>query len=392
MRPDRSHDDGHGEPRPLRIADNAMFVFDDSAAVRASPPVGKVEAAMNQGPKPTFREPSTMLAPRPGEGLLSIAVDADETAPVIAVDGRPVAAGAGQLDLVLPVGAHSVEVQGSRTADPAVVRIAEGEVRRVGYYEDPLTGHRVFGDFPESLERVGDNSGCLVWTAQTALLVGVLWVLVATVVQKDTVTAAAVAGATVLVLVASLPMWRLAKRSYRRKRAEQLRLPERAPEPHPWKAADGTAAPADDTGAVLRGDICPGVQPGRSAIDLDLVCRRHLRIGRRKASSGGFLARAWAPPPRVAIDGVDQPASWGRWRYPTTPGPHRVSVTVDGRPMNLTIPTSHEGDATAQGHIEVTAPPGAAVAVRADAHVFANWRAGTGRVVSRTPALRLETA
>ncbi|HEU5127740.1 MAG TPA: hypothetical protein VFU12_07115 [Glycomyces sp.] len=388
MRPDRSHGDGHGKLRPLRIADNAMFVFGDSAAVRASPPVGKVEAAMNQGPKPTFREPSALLAPRPGQGLLSIAVDADETAPVIAIDGRPVAAGAGQLDLVLPVGAHSVEVQGSRTADPTVVRIEEGEVRHVGYYEDPLTGHRAFGDFPESLERVGDNSGCLLWIAQTALLVGVLWILVAAVVQKDTVTAVAVAGATALVLVASLPMRQLAKRSYRHKRAEQLRLPERTSEPHPW----ATAAPADGTGAVLRGDICPDITPGRSAIDLDLVCRRHLRIGRRKASTGGFLARAWTPPPRVAIDGVDQPATWGRWRYPTTPGPHRVSVTVDGRPMNLTVPTSHEGEATAQGDIEVTAPVGAAVSVQADAHVFANWSAGAGRVTSRTPALRLETA
>ncbi|WP_155829776.1 hypothetical protein [Glycomyces tenuis] len=383
MRSYRLHDDDPRAPRPLRIADNAMFVFDDTVRAAARPPIGKTEAAMNQGPRATYREPGGTIHPGPGEGVLSIAVDAEETAPVIAVDGRPVAAGAGQLDLVLPVGAHSVEVQGARTVDPVVVRIEQEAVRRIGYYEDPLTGHRVLGDFPETLERVGDNSGCLVWIAQAALLVGVIWALVAAFVQQNITVAVVVAAATALVAAAGLPLSRLAKRAYRRKRAEQLRLPARAPEPYPW-GADG------DFGAVLRGGADPGVPPGRAAIDLDLECARHLRIGRRKAASGGFLARMWTPPPRVEIDGVAQPASWGRWRYAVAPGPHRVSVAVDGRAANVTVPVRHDGAVTERGDIEVTAQPGAAVTVRADADVFAAWRAGAGQVETRTPTLRLE--
>lgn len=383
MRHHQPHSDDSRGPRPLRIADNAMFVFDDTVRASARPPIDKVEAAMDQGPRAVFREPGATLRPGPGEGVLSVAVDAEETAPVIAVDGRPVAAGAGQLDLVLPAGAHSVEVQSARTAGPVVVRIDQEAVRRVGYYEDPATGHRVLGDFPEALERVGDNSGCLVWLAQAALAVGVVWALVAAFVQRSAAVAVAAAAATALTAAVVLPLSRKAKRTYRRKRAEQLRLPSRASEPHPWGAGG-------DSDAILRGGADPGVPPGRAAIDLDLECARHLRIGRRKAASGGFLARAWTPPPRVEIDGTARPASWGRWRYAVTPGPHRVSVTVDGRALNVTVPVRHDGAATECGDIEVTAPPGSVVPLRADADVFAVWRARTGQVETRTPTLRLE--
>ncbi|WP_026925656.1 hypothetical protein [Glycomyces arizonensis] len=362
-----------------------MFMFDDAARADARPPVDKVEAAIKKETPKTFREPSTMLQAAPGEGILSIAVDAEETAPVIAIDGRPAAAGIGQLDLALPVGEHLIEVQGTHTADPVVVRVGQNEVQKIGYHQDPLTGRNAFGDFPESLERVGDGSGCLVWTVQAAALVGVLWILVAVFSQRNYAVAVVVAVATALVAVLCLPLSRKAKRSYWRKRAEQLQLPARAAEPYPW-GADG------ETDALLCGAADPAVPTGQAAIDLDLECARHLRIGRRKARSGAFLARAWTRRPHVAIDGVVQSATWGRWRYQVAPGPHRVAVTVDGRPLNLTIPAQHDGEVAECSEIEVTAVPGTATAIRAEAQVSAHWNARTGHVESRPPTLRLETA
>lgn len=134
----------------------------------------------------------------------------------------------------------------------------------------------------------------------------------------------------------------------------------------------------------------PAVPPGTAVIDIDLECGRHLWIRRSKSSNGSFLARAWTKPPRVEIDGVPQPSGWGHWRYAVGPGPHRVAVAVDGRPLNLTVPEHHTGEPGAREAVDVTARPGAATRLRAEAHVFAIWRAGSGRVESYQPRLRID--
>ncbi|THV41629.1 hypothetical protein [Glycomyces buryatensis] len=384
MRRYRSRDDASSQPRPLWAADNAVFALDDDLLAGTRKPIGILQTALSQKPQSTFAEPG--IAPRPGEGILSLLSQADATAPVIVVDGRPVACGAGQFDLALPAGTHSVEVQGTRTADPVVVRIAEGAVARVGYFEDPASGDRALGDFPEQLEKVGDNSGCLVWLIQAWALVAVLWGLVEIFVNKDTVTGVVVFASIALVALICLPASRRAKRTHFRKRLEKLRPPPRPTEPYPWDARGGSTA------LLLGAAADVPVPAGAAAIDLELHCRRHLWTGRRKNKLGTFLARTWTRPPRVEIDGVVQPASWGRWRYAVPPGPHRVAVTVDGTPLNLTIPTHHTGETAARTEVDTYAGPGTATRLRAEAHVYAIWRPRTGRIESFGPRLHVEAA
>jgi hypothetical protein len=129
-----------------------------------------------------------------------------------------------------------------------------------------------------------------------------------------------------------------------------------------------------------------------AAIDLDLVCGRHLWARRGKPAHGSFLARAWTRPPRVLVNGTERPASWGHWRYLVPTGAHQVTVIVDGRPTNLDVPSRHTGTPETQRDLVIEAHAGQAIPVSAEAHVYAVWRPATGEIESFEPRLRLEVA
>ncbi|THV30099.1 hypothetical protein [Glycomyces paridis] len=363
-------------PRPLRVSE-PMRLLDEQVTARVRGPRGG-SAIPDRKPIPAFQEPD--LVPGPGEGLLSLLVDGGATAPVAAVDGVPLTVGCGQLDLVLRAGPHTVEVQGVRTVDPVAVHIVPGGSHRLQYYEDDAVGHRVLGALPDTYAFTPTNAGCLWWLVLVSLLCGLPYAAVAW-LQPPLLVSAITSGAISLALIAiCVPAHRRSKARHRRALAAQRRAAPSEPVPH---HGDAFLLGADPI-------ALPPIPPGHAAIDLHLDCARHLWAGRRALPEGGFLARAWTNPPRVRIDGVERPASWGHWRYLVPPGAHQITILVDGRPANLGVPARHTGGTEEHADLTVDAPAGAAVRVDAEAHVYAIWRPASGEVESFRPRLLLE--
>jgi hypothetical protein len=386
----RSREAAYPDPPPLRLGDNEMRLVIDKASAQARPSntsQGRGAIVPDRKPLQAIREP--ILEPGSGEGVLSILADGGDTAPVVAVDGTPVSVGNGQLDIVLRAGAHTIEVQNRYTVDPVVVQIEPGGRHRIQFFEDWLVGHRVLGDLPETYAFVPTNAGCWSWFVLVALACGLPYSLAAGFVGDSGgyLTSAIITAAISLVLIAvGIPLHRRAKAKYHRDIADQRRTFAR--EPVPYRTESGTDA-------ILVGAnpaALPPIPVGAAAIDLHLECGRHLWAGHRKAATGSFLARAWTRPPLVRIDGVEQPRAWGHWRYHVPPGAHRVTVTVDGRPLNLDVPDRHTGAPEKDRDLAVETRSGQAVSVKAEAHVYAIWRPATGDVESYQPRLWLEAA
>lgn len=376
----RSRETAYPEPRPLRVGDGEMRVLDDRAAALARPSNAADRTGIpNRKPVRALREPD--LEPRPGEGVLSILVDGGDTAPVIAVDGVPVSVGNGQLDLVLRAGTHTVEAQNTHTIDPVVVRVEPGGRHGLQCFEDRITGHRVLGDPPETYAFIPTSAGCWAWLVLVALVCGLPYSLVAWLQPPLVVSAVATGAISVALIATCVPLHRRSSAEYHRRIAEQRPVLAREPVPY---GSDAILLGARPTAT-------PPIPVGAAAIDLHLVCGRHLWAGHRKSSTGSFLARAWTRPPRVIIDGAEAPAAWGHWRYHVPPGTHQVAVIADGRPLNLDVPDRHTGETVNRRDLVVETRSGQAVPLKAEAHVYAVWRSSTGEVESFQPRLRLES-
>jgi hypothetical protein len=379
-----SRETAMAEPRPLRLRDNGMRVLNDRISAQVRPAASRSEPGLpNRKPVRAFQDPE--LAPGPGEGVLSVLVESTDLAPVIAVDGIPVAVGNGQLDLVLLAGPHMVEAQSMSTLDPVAVDVADGGRHRLQYFEHWPAGHRVLGDLPETHEFIPTNAGCWSWLAMTSTICCLPMSAAMTLFPSEDWhwISGIILGALAVVLIATgIPLWRKAKAKYQRDLTAQRQSLAREPVPHGPDAVflgDNPTAP-------------PPLPIGAAAIDLHLTCGRHLWAGGRTAAHGSFLARAWTPAPRVRIDGVEQPASWGHWRYHVPPGAHQITVVTDGRPANLDIPDRHTGRPGKQRELTVETQAGQTITLTAEAHVYAVWRPATGEIESFEPRLWLESA
>jgi hypothetical protein len=382
----RTRDDAFAQPRPLRLGDNEMRVVNERATALARPSRSRSDAFTGlPNRKPMRVVQDSGLEPGPGEGVVSVVTDSIGTAPVGAVDGVPVAVGNGQLDLVVPAGEHTVEVQSTATVDPVVVQVAAGGAHQVQFFEDGVSGHRVLGELPETAEFIPTNAGCWSWLVMTSVICCLPMSAVMTLWPTETwhLVSGIVLGAVAVALIAAgLPLYRRTKAEYHRDIAEQRRALPREPVAH-------------GTDAILLGaqpTALPPLPAGMAAIDLDLACGRHLWAGHRKPAHGSFLARAWTRPPRVLVDGTERPASWGHWRYLVPAGAHQVTVIADGRPTNLDVPSRHTGAPETQRDLVIEAHAGQAIPVSAEAHVYAVWRPATGKIESFEPRLRLEAA
>lgn len=382
----RTREIAYPTPRPLRMRDNWMRVMNENATAKARPsqPANDPRTGLpDRKPRAALREPD--LVPGPGEGVLSILVEGGDTAPVVGVDGVPVSVGNGQLDLVLRAGPHTVEVQNLSTVDPVVVHVAESGRHRLQFFENWVVGHRVLGDLPETFAFVSTNAGCWSWLVATSLICGLPVGGILSLMPTETwhlVSGIVIGVLAVAFIVFCWPLYRRAKAKYQRDVAAQHRTIVREPVPY-------------NPDAILLGANPTAVTPmpvGAAAIDLHLECGRHLWAGHRKMATGSFLSRAWTRPPRVRINGVEQPAAWGHWRYHVPPGAHQITVTVDGRPLNLDIPDRHTGPSEKHRELTVEAHAGQAVSVNAEAHVYAAWRPATGDIETFEPRLWLETA
>ena len=160
----RTRDDAYPQPLPLRVGDNEMRVVNERATAVARPNRSRSDPLTGlPSRKPMRVVQSAELQPGPGEGVVSVVADTGVTAPVIAVDGVPVAVGNGQLDLVVSAGPHTVEVQNTATVDPVVVEVAEHGAHQVQYFENGVSGHRVLGELPVTAEFIPTNAGCWSW-------------------------------------------------------------------------------------------------------------------------------------------------------------------------------------------------------------------------------------
>lgn len=377
--------DAYLVPRPLRVGDNEMRVLNERVTAAARPSKSRTDALGLPNRKPMRVVANPDLGPGPGEGVLSIVVDSGATAPVIAVDGVPVALGNGQLDLLLRAGQHTVEVQNTATVDPVVVQIDEGGAHQLQYFEDGVSGHRVLGELPETAEFIPTNAGCWSWFVLTSSVCCLPMSAVMTLMPTETWhwVSGLVLGVVAVALIATgWPMYRRTKAKYHRDIAEQRRALPREPV-------------AYQSDAILLGALPTAVPPrpeGMAAIDLHLECGRHLWAGRRKAAHGSFLSRAWTRPPRVLINGTERPAAWGHWRYLVPTGAYQITVVVDGRAVNLDVPDRHTGSPEKQRDLVIEAHAGQAIPVKAEAHVYAIWRPAKGDIETFEPRLWLETA
>lgn len=381
----RTRAEAYLQPRPLRVGDNEMRVVNERATARARPSRSRSDALTGlPSRKPMRAIQDADLRPGPGEGVLSVVVDSTGTAPVIGIDGTPVAVGNGQLDLVLPAGPHTVEAQNTATIDPVTVQVAAGGAHQLQYFEDGVSGHRVLGELPETAEFIPTNAGCWSWLVLVSVVCCLPMSAVLTLMPTETwhlVSGIALAALAVVLIGVGRPLYRRTKAEYHRDIAEQRRALPRRPVPYGEDAIHLGADPTDEP-----------IPARAAAIDLHLTCGRHLWAGRRKAAHGSFLSRAWTRPPRVYLNGIERPASWGHWRYLVPTGTYQVTVVTDGRPLNLDIPARHIGNPEKHRDLIVKAHAGQSISVNAEAHVYAVWRPATGEIESFEPRLWLEAA
>ncbi|GAA1674819.1 hypothetical protein GCM10009830_21630 [Glycomyces endophyticus] len=328
---------------------------------------GAVEALPSPHPASTGRP-----LPPEGSGVLELVLDAAATMPVAAVDGTPVAVGDGTVHVVLPAGPHAVDVQSGTASSPVVVEIEDGRTATLVWREeaDRLTVH--FGpkvvDASIPVSRVYLYEWAVVTTVVCGLPLGVVNLF-----SLDSTASRVVLAVVAVLILALVPLapWRRRERA----RLAAIRLEHQGPgmsRPvrHPWDGPDAADRPAlvGDRPASL-----PDHAPGYGALLLRAKAHRHLwRDGDGVVARDAELAGLRAAPPRVRVDGLELPATWGNWWYPVRPGTHTVEFEADG----------------AAERLEFTAAEGAATAVRAEAHLYAHRE--DDRIVREAARLRLE--
>lgn len=301
-----------------------------------------------------------------GTGLLELVVDAAATMPAASVDDETVAVGDGTVYVVLPTGRHVVEVQGGDARSPVVVDIADRGTSTLFWREEADRRTIRFG--PRSADALPPKS--LVYLYEWACIVWIVCGLPVAVVNSFSLgetgsVAAVVTVAALAAILAILYPWR---------RRERARLAE--------EMADGDPAglsrvvhfpwdgPALSDRQALLGEFpasLPDFAPGRGALMVRLRAHRHLwKDGDGVRVRDAELAGLRVAPPRVRIDGVEQPSTWGNWWYPVRPGKHAVEISFDSVPLGG--PGSPQWVAE---RLEVEVREGEATALRANAHVVA---------------------
>lgn len=337
-----------------------------------SKPLLHRDAAVAAVPSP-YETTLTRPVPPDGSGVLELVLDAAATMPVAAVDETPVAVGDGTVFVVLPAGPHVVDVQSGTASSPVVVRIEDGAATTLVWREeaDRLTVR--FG--PEAVDALPPASRVYLyeWAAMVLLICGLPFGAV-TAFSFDSTASRIVLAVLALLVLALIPFapWRKRERA----RLAALRLERQGPalsKPvrYPW---DGTDTPDRPALVGDRPEALPAFAPGHGALLLRSRAHRHLwKDGDGVVVRDPELAAVRAAPPRVRVDGLELPATWGNWWYPLRPGVHTVEFEADGTSERL----------------EYEIRDGEATAVRADAHLFTH-RGDDGRIVREDARLRLE--
>lgn len=377
-------------PRDLRQSywNNREYYLTPSGRPIRSKPLFHRDPALEVIPSRFEASSGAPIIADPGGGLLELVLDSAATMPVAAVDGEPVAVGDGRVLVALPAGRHVVEVQGGDTCSPVVVAIEEGRTASLFWREEADRYTRHFGPretstaIPKSLVHLYE------WVAVVFVLCGlpVAAVNAFSVDSAGSVAAIVSVAAIGAILLAFLP-WRKRERA----RVAELKLEGERPGRseavhHPW---DGPAVP--DRPALLgeRPERLPEFAPGRGALLLRLRAHRHLwKDGDGVRVRDSELASLLVEAPRVRIDGLEQPATWGNWWYPLQPGPHEVEVSCDA------VPRGAVGEAPERlsERLEIEVGAGEAAALRAEAHVFVHREAGEGgRILADEGRLFMES-
>lgn len=311
--------------------------------------------------------------PPAGSGVLELVLDSAATMPVAAVDETPVAVGDGTVFVVLPAGPHVVDVQSGAAASPVVVRIEDGATATLVWREEADRHTVRFG--PEAVDALPPASRVYLyeWAAMVVLVCG-LPLGAVNAFSLDATGSRVVLAVLAVLILALIPLapWRQRERA----RLAALRLERQGPAQstpvrYPWDGADTPDRPA------LVGDrpeSLPAFAPGHGALLVRSRAHRHLwKDGDGVVVRDPELAALRAAPPRVRIDGLELPATWGNWWYPLRPGVHTLEFEADGTSERL----------------ECEIRDGEAAAVRADAHLYAH-RDADRRIVREDPRLRLE--
>lgn len=307
------------------------------------------------------------MAAGPGTGLLELVLDSAATMPVSSVDEEPVAVGDGTVHVILPVGRHVVEVQGGDTCSPVVVDIADGGTTTLFWREEADRATRRFG--PRVTESVPPKSLVYLydWLFVVFLLCGLPVAVVNSFSLGDAGSVAAVVtvAAIVLILLALYPWKRKERARIARERTERASTELSRVVHHPWDGPDDYHRPA------LLGEHperLPEFTPGGAGLLLRMRAHRHLwKEGDGVRERDAELAGLRVASPRVRVDDMEQPATWGNWWYPIRPGRHTVEVSFDAAPAGPDAEPQWIGES-----VEIEARADEVSALTVNAHVFAD--------------------
>ena len=271
----------------------------------------------------------------PGYGVIRIETDVNETMPVFAVNGEPVAMGHGTIRVSVPEGTHRVEAQNTVGIDPVVVTLGDGAEEPVYYWEHQYTDESYFGSVKREYR---DNSmgtvliGMFIASVAFFLPVNLMPALVGSDSIGDLLGSTWYMAAPVVVFGSLLPF---SIKRRRRDKANRTGDEKRLAQPmhsYPWGEPPLSSTPVL-VGAQRR--QLPAPDPSLGALLMCFSLDRHLWLsGEEKTERAGDLSRLWIAPPRLCIDGVEHVATWGTWWYPLGQGEHIVEVDVEGLPVN----------------------------------------------------------
>ncbi|RRS02170.1 hypothetical protein [Glycomyces terrestris] len=314
----------------------------------------------------------TRPVPPAGSGVLELVVDAAATMPVAAVDEVPVAVGDGTVFVVLPAGPHAVDVQSGAATSPVVVAVEDGATAVLVWREEADRRTVRFG--PEAVDALPPASRVYLyeWAVLTVLVCGLPFGAVNAFAFDGTASRVVLVVLAVVILgLVPFAPWRRRERA----RLAALRLERQAaalsrPVRYPW---DGPEVPDRPALVGDRPESLPELAPGYGALLLRATAHRHLwKDGDGVTVRDTALAALRAEPPRVRLDGLEVPATWGNWWHPLRPGAHVLEFEAAG----------------AAARLELVVADGEATAVRAEAHLYAH-RDG-GEIVREDARLRLE--
>lgn len=281
-----------------------------------------------------------------GRGLLTITVDAHKTMPVIAIDGTPITVGQGKAHVQLEPGTYCVEGQNTLTTDPAIVTISAGETTAIAYRDNRTFAPSYLGHYLKPPQFYNFAHIAIVLLVVSLVCVAPIG-FAGHLSYDDDVTGPYLQWGAVVFIAGSLLFLGFASIYHRRTRPkieQQQRDMAEPLRPYPWGSASTASNP------ILVGCqrlFLPTSDPSAGGLLLMFMNERHLfGLGPGPQLRATDLASTWVRPPRLWIDGVEQPASWGTWWYPLAPGEHRVEVEVNGEPSYSMQPVKNEGDAS----------------------------------------------